>query len=150
MNYKRANLEICKELANNELVRGQEVSENMIIIIPESGYYGYFFDKKSIVFNMDKVRMIDSEARKVADLSIVIPENEISISKDLRILDYKHAMARKFTKDGKEVLINNSFLRNLDVYATKFYQDKSNDLSVVIAVEDGVPSMCILPIKTCN
>lgn len=144
MNYKRAQLEICKEILNGEFVRGQMTVEDLILIIPGCGYYGYFFNPAEISFSMSKVHLIDLETRIIADLSIIKDENEIKITRFIRILDYKSKMARKFeTKGKKDVWVDCIFLKNIDTFAAKFYQEKD----IIIAVEDGVPVMCLLPIK---
>ena len=45
MKYKQANLEICKQIINNGFVRGQEISDELFLIIPNEGYYGYYIDE---------------------------------------------------------------------------------------------------------
>ena len=69
----------------------------------------------------------------------------------MRVLSYRKEIARKFEtfdgKDGKVVWINEKFLRNLDLSSCRFYQPKDEPLHNVIAVEDGIPVMVLLPIK---
>ena len=148
MNYKNANIEVCREMAGGCLIRGQEMPDNLFLAIPNDGYYGYMFSKNNIAFNLDRVRMISPETRKIADLSMIDPENEIKITEYMRVLSYRKEIARKFeTADGTEVWINEKFLRNLDLSACKFFQPKGETIHNVIAVEDGIPVMLLLPIR---
>ena len=148
MNYKRANLEICKDIINGELIRAQKYENEMYLFIDPEGHYGYFINRKDVAFSMDKVREFSKETRNVAKLEAIKPENEIKPTNFLRIIDFcGKRLARKFEAEGKEVWIQCDFLKNLDINATKFYQEKENKLETVVAVEDGVPVMCLLPIR---
>ena len=151
MNYKNANIEVCREMASGCMIRGQDISDELFLAIPNDGYYGYMFSKNNIAFNLDRVRMISLETRKIADLSMIVPENEIKITEYMRVLSYRKDIARKFEafdgKDGKVVWINEKFLRNLDLSACRFYQQKDEPLHNVIAVEDGIPVMVLLPLR---
>lgn len=147
MNYKRAYLEICKDIINNEYVRGQEANDDLMLIIPPDGFYGYYLKKDNIPFNKEKLRMIPTETRKIIDLEIAKPENEIKLTNHLILMDYRKGMVRKFSADGKEVWVNADFLKNLDLNASRFYQEKDEPFSAILAEEDGEPTMCILPMK---
>lgn len=148
MNYKRANLEICKDIINGELIRAQKSENEMYLFVDPEGHYGYFINKKDVAFSMDKVREFSKETRNITKLEAIKPENEIKPTKFLRIIDFcGKRLAQKFEAEGKEVWIQRDFLKNLDINATKFYQEKENKLETVVAVEDGVPVMCLLPFK---
>ena len=148
MNYKRANLEICKNIINGELIRAQISGDGSRLFIDPEGHYGYFINRDDVAFSMDKVRVFSKETRNVAHLEDINPENEIKPTDFLRIIDYRgKRFARKFEAEGKETWIQCDYMKNLDIIATKFYQKKESNIENVIAVEDGVPVMVLLPIR---
>lgn len=147
MKYKRANLEICKAMMAGEDIRAQELEDNRIIVIRMPAYYGYIFNRREIAFNMENVRMIGSELKKIIDLSVVKPENKLTVTDTIKILGYKGDTARVMMSGDKEVWLNTKFLENIDTDFCTFFQDKSDPLGQVIVVEVATPVMCVLPIR---
>ena len=136
MNYKRANIEICRQIIDGKVVRaqgqkGQQIE--YILIIPEPAYYGYFIEKDNIAFAMNKVEKLRIE---IANLENIAPENEIKPTSNLRIIDHKgKEMIRNFEAEGKKVWVKCDFLKNLEMGVTRFYQEKDNPNGVIIAAE---------------
>ncbi len=151
MKKVKANLEICKHIAEGKIVHGQVVNEDLTFVFTIPGYYGYIFANEDIAFAIEKIKMIPTEIKTFVDLSIIKPKNEIKSTRDFRLLDKEKWSARKFvTQDGKEVWINNKFLCNIIVQECSFYQDGKNPVGSIIAVEKDVPVMVLLPIRQYN
>ena len=147
----KANLEICKHIAEGKIVHGQAVGKNLTFIFTIPGYYGYFFAKEDIAFAFEKIEMISKDKKSFVDLSIIKPENEIKSTKEIQLFDNEKESSRKFVaKDGREVWINNKYLCNLVVQECCFYQDNMNPAGIIIAVEKGVPVMGLLPVRRYN
>lgn len=145
MDWKKANLDICNALVKGELVRAQKTEGDEILVIPSPAYYGYLFNPKDIIFSMAKLQMLPATAHMIFSRSVIAPENEIKATKDLRLLTYKKAIARKFVADGRKTWVDTKLLKQVNVDTCKFYQAKS--LEAVIVVDEGVPVMCVLPIR---
>lgn len=145
MNKKRVNLDICKWIINGEFVRGQDVPEDKVLILPEQACFGYILPKKDVAFSMDKVRMLWAEKKQIVDMDIVKPENEIKPTDYLRMMCSGKEFARKFTGKGGDVWINTKFMKNINVRGCKFYQ--ACMFEVVIVMEADVPVMVLLPLK---
>lgn len=145
MNWKRANIEICKGIVDKDDVRAQTIENGMTLVIPEPHYYAYFFTEENIAFAVEKIQKLPQKS-KIVNLGVVEPENEIKMTDDFRLIPYKRGIARRFDKDGKNVWLNNEYLKNLDVYACRFYQTKGKGKDAVIATEHGTPAMMILPL----
>ena len=152
MNYKQANIEICRQIIDGKVVRAQEQKGQWIeysLIIPEPAYYGYFIKKDNIAFAMNKVAKLRID---VAHLENIAPENEIKPTSNLRIIDHKgKKMVRKFEAEGKEVWVQCDFLKNLEIGVTRFYQEKDNPNGIIIAAEYDnkvmKPVMVLLPMR---
>lgn len=146
MNTKAVNLEICKQLIHGDLVRIQNVSNKLTLIIPDPGYYGYLMPKSDIIFSLEKVKTVDKK-KQIVDLKLMNPKNELKPTQYLRIIDSKNT-ARLFKSPEGEVWINTKFLKNLNIYSCTFYQDRTNRTSLILVVEDMTqPVMCILPLR---
>ena len=148
MNKVKANLEICKHIAEGKIVHGQTVEKNLTFIFTIPGYYGYFFTREDVAFAIDKIQMISKEKKTIVDLSIIKPENELKSTRDFHLLKGKKVSSRKFvTKENEEVWINRKYLCNLVVEDCRFYQDFNNPVGLIIAVEKGIPVMGLLPMR---
>lgn len=153
MNYKQANIEICRKITNGtdvvgmELeipVHGTEKKQKTALVIPGEKYcYGYLFPEKDVAFNWNKVRRIEKEIFKPEN---ICDDNEIKITDFMRILPWK-GMGRKFDKAGKDVWVNTEFMKNLRLQDCRFYQNKEERYGIIIAVENGSPAEVFLPIK---
>ena len=143
MNVKRANLDICKWIIDGEFVRGQEVPEDMVLIIPEQAFFGYIIPKKYVAFSMDKVRMLPADKKPIVNMEIVKPENEIKPTDYLRIM--RREFARKFTGKDGDVWVNTKFMKNIDLNLCKFYQGCMFER--IIVMEGETPVMVLLPLK---
>ena len=145
MNWKRANSEICKGIVERDDIRAQEKENGMILVIPEPHYYGYFFTEEDIAFAVGKIKKLPPEA-KIVNLDVVDTENEIEMTYDFRLIPYKRGIARRFDKNGGNVWVNNEYLKNLDVYACRFYQTKGKGKAEIIVTEHETPVMIVLPL----
>lgn len=141
MNYKQANLEICREIINNGIVRGQNAQDEYFLAIPgPHAFYGYFFPKKDIAFSLPKVDIL---TQQIVDFSIVTDENRIAATDILRITGF-NKMARRFKAKGWETWVDARFLKNIDMGFALFYQEKENGM--IIVEENEKPVMVMLPI----
>ena len=148
MNYKQANLDICKQIINNEFVRGQKISDKLFLVIPSEGYYGYYINPKDCAFSMGKIKMIPKDKPKIGDFSLIDPGNEIKITNRLNLMfRNRNDTIRMFKNGEKAVWVNSKFLKCLDLYACKFYQKPGEVIAPIIAVEDETPVMMILPMN---
>lgn len=146
MNTKAVNMEICKQIIQNHLVRIQHISNKLALVIPDPGYYGYLIKKSDIAFSLEKTTTVDKK-KPIIDMSILNPKNELKITQYLRIIDSKNN-ARLFKSPETEVWVNTKFLKNLDIYRCRFYQDRTKPTGLILAVEDATePVMCILPLR---
>ena len=155
MNYKSANLEICKSIIQDQRVACQRVDDDTLLVIPNNGVYGYFIQIDDCAFNFDKLCEIDIAKKQIADLSVIQPKNQITPTDDFKLMNSrKNDFIRKFAgqikkngkKENKTVWVNASFLKPLNMSVCEFYQDKS-DVSPIIAVEEGKPVMLFMPVK---
>lgn len=148
MQVKRANLEICKKITCGELIHGQRIGDKTLII-PTPGYYGYFFQKESIAFSMEKVRMIQRKTNKIVDVAKLLqPQNELKLTQELAILDYdEKKTARRLKKKETDVWVNTAYIKNIIPHRCKFYQDKKNPLGIILITENNQPVMCVLPVR---
>ena len=148
MNYKHANLEICKQIINNEFVRGQEISDDLFLVIPSEGYYGYYINPKDCAFSMSKIKMLPKDGRKIGDFALIDPICEIKITNRLNLMfRTRNDTIRMFKNGDQASWVNSKFLKCLDLYACKFYQKPGEVLTPILAVEDGTPVMVILPMR---
>ena len=146
MNWKKANLDICNTLIGGEMVRGQTISDEQLLIIPREAFYGYIFSPKDIAFSMQKVKMLPPDSRQIFKPEAIVPENELKVTQSLRLASWKKIMARKFISIGKSVWVDTKFLKCIDVAQCKFYQEE-NPLECIFVTENDKPVMCILPMR---
>ncbi len=144
MKKDQANIEICKLLAKGKLVYAIKVDDDCFVVFP-NGSIGYFFYKSEIIFSIDKVIMRSKENTSFPTLSLINPQNELKIKDRIR-LSNDGTMFRIFTANSdREVYINLSFLKLLNMRDTIFYQEKDNPNGIIVAVEDEKPVMFLCP-----
>ena len=65
----------------------------------------------------------------------------------LRLIGEREKKARKFMNDDQVVWVDHKFLKNLDLSCCRFYQKKGLIRDMIVAVEDEIVVMCLLPMR---
>ena len=151
MDFKKANLEICRSIADDKNICGGWIQIGGIkyfFVANAQGYYGYFFPRNKIVFNVAMINSVSKPIKEIVKMSIVNRENEVFYTKILKQCSaYRNKLVRKFVPltGNREVYIDVNFLKCLDLDICHFYQDKDDPKSKLIVTEHDMPIMVICP-----
>ena len=129
MNFTKAQNIVFKAICTNDMVRKFQLDDNHIFVT-HNGFVGFVFPVEIISFNVEKAK----EMNPIPISEIVKPENQLTMTDDLKLTDFGRKMCRRFKINGRSVFIDKKLL---DYFPNaKFYQDRDHDLSPVIVTED--------------
>lgn len=145
MNYAKAQKEVVAELLKGNVnMRWFRVDENSVSVVID-GYRAHIFPVVSIVFSVDKIR----EMTKLPVSEVVKDENELFVTKDLRVMDStRKTIAIRLKGSGRNVFVNT---RYLECYQNpRFYQGEANDPVIVterVRGTNNIPVGIVLPYR---
>lgn len=145
MNWKNANIKVCRALANHERVCGHQVDDDKFIVTVD-GCYAYIFPLTQIHFNKDEIKKTDKPI--IENLGNYL--NGIDILPTDLCLDTHSSMVRRFKGPNHALWIKEEYLRHFE--GTRYCQDRmifSNKLPIspVLVMEAGDPVGLILPMR---
>lgn len=145
MNWKNANIKVCRALANHERICGYRMGVNNFLVTVD-GCYAYIFPMKQIHFNKDEVRIISEPLIK--NLNDYL--DGIDIQPTDLCLDTHSSLIRRFKGPNHALWIKEEYLRHFE--GTRYCQDRTVDhdklpISPVLILEADHPVGLVLPVR---
>lgn len=146
MKYQKANIEICTALARGDRVVGHDVNGNYFFVTA-NGNYGFIFPKKTIVFDLKKVKKLEKALfcvdDMVADQNRITPTEYHFIPKETRLV------FRRFIAPGSQTWVNVSFLKYFE--SPTYFQKEGQPLTPILVIEnkgrENIPVAVLLPAR---
>lgn len=142
MNYTKAQ-KICFDAlcSGRRSVKRFDLDEKRVFVTPD-GYRGFIFPKVSCNFNLEKVAAFDGFPIE----EFIKPENELTLTLDVRISDNRREMFRRLKGNGKSTFVNVKFLECFQ--NPKFFQPENKHAMIVVTESKAnEPVGIILPIR---
>lgn len=99
--------------------------------VTANGNYGFIFPKKSIVFNLEKVKKLEKTIFSVDDL--VADQNMITPTEYHFIPSRTKFIFRRFVSPGSQTWVNASFLKYFE--GATYFQKEKQPLSPILVIE---------------
>ena len=127
----------------NEIIKKHprlfNLDDDYVFITP-NGYYGFFFLKKAVPFNLEMIE----ETKQKLDLSSSVQEFNLCKLTNQYIANKHFGFVRILKQGGRKIYVQQKFLQYFEDY-TSFYQ--KHDLELIVAVENGQIVCALMPIK---
>lgn len=124
MNYSKINMDVCKALSVGDSIRGywiesEEHGDLLVVIV--DGFYGYFIPKDKIIFDVNRIKMLEVKPFHPDDFI----KNENEIKRTDHFLKCNRQFCRRFDGNKYRVYVNQKFLEKVEKYPVAFFQNIS-------------------------
>lgn len=139
MNRKQIQIEVCKAFFNpNSRIAYTEINEHEIVVTT-TGYDAYVFDKHEIIFDVSKIRKIESLKNVFAD-----SDKDETVKPTGEMFKDNGRLIVKLTGESFEIFADNKIFQKFSEYQ---FSAKSPTERILAKDKFGRLVGCLLPIR---